>query len=60
MHWGTIILTDEPQFEAPVRFRAAAQGAGIADERVWILKIGETRAINRPATAGEVSLSQLE
>ncbi len=24
MHWGTIRLTDEPPFEPPVRFRAAA------------------------------------
>ena len=26
MHWGTIRLTDEPPFEPPERFRAAAAG----------------------------------
>lgn len=43
MHWGTIVLTDEPPFQPPVRFRAAACAAGYADERAWIMKIGETR-----------------
>ena len=28
MHWGTIVLTDEPPFEPPERFRAAAAAAG--------------------------------
>ncbi len=44
-HWGTIQLTDEPLFEPPGRFRAAATGAGYADDDVWVMKIGETRAI---------------
>jgi L-ascorbate metabolism protein UlaG (beta-lactamase superfamily) len=43
MHWGTIVLTDEPAFEPPVRFRAAARAAGYADERAWVMRIGETR-----------------
>ena len=43
MHWGTIVLTDEPPFEPPVRFRAAARAAGYADERAWVMRIGETR-----------------
>lgn len=60
MHWGTILLTDEPPFEAPDRFRAAAHAAGVADGRVWILKIGETRPINRAAAAGDASLAELE
>jgi L-ascorbate metabolism protein UlaG (beta-lactamase superfamily) len=45
MHWGTIVLTDEPQLEAPDRFRAAARAAGYADEAAWVLKIGETRSL---------------
>ena len=45
MHWGTIVLTDEPAFEPPGRFRAAASRAGVPDERVWVMKIGETRAL---------------
>jgi L-ascorbate metabolism protein UlaG (beta-lactamase superfamily) len=45
MHWGTIVLTDEPPFEPPVRFRAAARAAGYADERAWVMRIGETRPL---------------
>ncbi len=47
MHWGTIVLTDEPQFEPPGRFRAAAQRAGYRDDRAWVLRIGETRPTAR-------------
>lgn len=43
MHWGTIVLTDEPPFEPPVRFRAAALRAGYAEDRAWVMRIGETR-----------------
>lgn len=45
MHWGTVVLTDEPQFEPPERFRAATRTAGYADEDAWIMKIGETRTL---------------
>lgn len=45
MHWGTIRLTDEPPFEPPMRFRAAAAAAGFAPEAAWVLAIGETRAL---------------
>ena len=44
MHWGSIVLTDEPAFEPPGRFRAAASRAGIPDRRAWVMRIGETRA----------------
>lgn len=44
MHWGTLRLTDEPPFEPPVRFRAAAQAAGYGEDRAWVLALGETRA----------------
>jgi N-acyl-phosphatidylethanolamine-hydrolysing phospholipase D len=43
IHWGTYDLTDEPLGEPPVRFRAALAAAGIAEERGWVLRIGETR-----------------
>jgi N-acyl-phosphatidylethanolamine-hydrolysing phospholipase D len=43
MHWGTIVLTDEPPFEPPGRFRAAASRAGVPDRDVWVMRIGETR-----------------
>jgi N-acyl-phosphatidylethanolamine-hydrolysing phospholipase D len=44
MHWGTIVLTDEPPFEPPGRFRAAANRAGFSDGQAWVMRIGETRA----------------
>jgi N-acyl-phosphatidylethanolamine-hydrolysing phospholipase D len=45
MHWGTIRLTDEPPFEPPVRFRAAAAAAGYGEDDAWVMRIGETRGI---------------
>ena len=45
MHWGTIQLSDEPPFEPPERFRAAARAAGYGDDDAWVMRIGETRAI---------------
>ena len=45
MHWGTIQLTDEPPFEAPERFKAAAVAAGYQEREAWALAIGETRAL---------------
>jgi len=44
-HWGTIQLTDEPLFEPPGRFRTAARVLGYAEDDIWVMKIGETRAI---------------
>lgn len=43
MHWGTIRLTDEPPFEPPARFKAAARAAGYGEHDAWALAIGETR-----------------
>jgi L-ascorbate metabolism protein UlaG (beta-lactamase superfamily) len=45
MHWGTIALGTEPPFEAPERFRNAAQAAGLSPGNAWIMAIGETRGI---------------
>jgi len=53
MHWGTIVLTDEPPFEPPVRFREAARRAGFPDENAWVLRIGETRTIPRISSMKE-------
>lgn len=42
MHWGTIRLTDEPPFEPPERFRAAARAAGLELAREALVpSIGE-------------------
>lgn len=44
-HWGTVILTDEPPFEPPGRFRAAGAAAGLDEARLWIMAIGESRVL---------------
>jgi L-ascorbate metabolism protein UlaG (beta-lactamase superfamily) len=42
MHWGTIVLTDEPPFEPPGRFRTAAAAAGYEPGRTALVPaIGE-------------------
>ena len=45
MHWGTVILSDEPPFEPPERFHTAAIDAGFAPDQIWRLAIGETRPL---------------
>jgi L-ascorbate metabolism protein UlaG (beta-lactamase superfamily) len=42
MHWGTIRLTDEPPFEPPERFRAAARAGGYDDASALVPAIGQT------------------
>jgi N-acyl-phosphatidylethanolamine-hydrolysing phospholipase D len=45
-HWGTISsLSDEPMFEPPGRFKKAGRDGGFLDEDLWIMKVGETRAV---------------
>ncbi|HFE39356.1 MAG TPA: hydrolase [Gammaproteobacteria bacterium] len=45
-HWGTVSsLSDEPPFEPPVRFREAGIENGFSDNELWVLKVGETRAM---------------
>ncbi len=44
MHWGTFDLSDEPPAEPPERLRAEARRLGLGDDRVWVLRHGETRA----------------
>ncbi len=45
IHWGTVVLSEEPEFEPPERFRRAALQANFPAENIWALKIGETRKI---------------
>jgi N-acyl-phosphatidylethanolamine-hydrolysing phospholipase D len=44
MHFGTFDLSDEPLGEPPRRFRVSGRRSGYADEDVWVLDVGETRA----------------
>jgi L-ascorbate metabolism protein UlaG (beta-lactamase superfamily) len=45
MHWGTFALTDEPIGEPPERLRAFWAERGHAEERLWVMDVGETRAL---------------
>ena len=45
IHWGTFRLTDEPMEEPPARTRAVWRGRGLPDDRLWIARFGETRAL---------------
>jgi len=45
IHCGTIELSDESPWEPPKRFKKSAQKAGFLPEKVWIMKIGETRIL---------------
>ena len=57
-HWGTVSsLSDESPFEPPMRFKKAGIENGFTDQELWIMKIGETRAMlqtkksNKPKSA---------
>jgi N-acyl-phosphatidylethanolamine-hydrolysing phospholipase D len=43
IHWGTFDISEEPLAEPPERMLAEARRRGIAPERAWIFKLGETR-----------------
>ena len=45
MHWGTIVLTDEPQTEPVERFLKAGSRAGYDEKDLWVLKVGESRGL---------------
>lgn len=45
-HWGTISsLSDEPPFEPPIRFRKSALANGFSEDAIWVMQVGETKAI---------------
>jgi N-acyl-phosphatidylethanolamine-hydrolysing phospholipase D len=45
MHWGTFKLTDEPLGEPPERVRSAFRERGHDPSRLWVMDLGETRAL---------------
>ena len=47
MHWGTAILSLEPIWEPPVRFKANAQKFGYKKEDAIIFKIGEIKKLDQ-------------
>jgi L-ascorbate metabolism protein UlaG (beta-lactamase superfamily) len=45
-HWGTVSsLSDEPPFDPPKRFKKAGIEHGFYEQNIWVMKIGETRAL---------------
>ncbi|HEX8850931.1 MAG TPA: MBL fold metallo-hydrolase [Gemmatimonadaceae bacterium] len=48
VHWGTFRLTDEPTDEPPRRASRAWAARGLAPDRCWLLRHGETRTMPRP------------
>jgi len=47
MHWGTFRLTDEPLGEPPERLRTFWKERALDPSRLWVLDLGETRALTR-------------
>ena len=45
MHWGTFRLTDEPIGEPVERIRRYWTERGLEPDRLWVLDVGETRAL---------------
>jgi L-ascorbate metabolism protein UlaG (beta-lactamase superfamily) len=45
MHWGTFKLTDEALGEPPERMRAWWRDRGHDADRLWVMDVGETRAL---------------
>lgn len=55
MHWGTIALTPENPFDAPTKFRQAAERQGLGAEKAVVMKIGESVNLS----AGDLALPHL-
>ncbi len=47
MHWGTIRLSNESFQQQAQAFRKAADARGLSAEQAWILKIGESRFLDK-------------
>lgn len=55
LHWGTIQLGDDRPAEGQARFLEGAKALGLSSDRVWLMKIGETRVLPRRPNAPELT-----
>jgi N-acyl-phosphatidylethanolamine-hydrolysing phospholipase D len=55
MHWGTLNLSDEPVDEPIARLKKAAQSRNFESDAVWLMKLGETRPLQRGTLAPQQS-----
>ncbi|MEX2049135.1 MAG: MBL fold metallo-hydrolase [Gemmatimonadota bacterium] len=53
IHWGTFRLTTEPLDEPPRRVTERWSTVGLDDSRLWIARLGETRAVHVRGAARE-------
>ena len=49
IHWGTFRLTDERAEEPPERLSRVWREAGLVDDRLWVMRHGETRTLGAPS-----------
>ncbi len=54
IHWGTLVLSDEPIQQPPLDLASARQQAGIAEAAFPVWAIGETKTFTLPATTPAV------
>lgn len=56
MHWGTFVLTDEPQDEPPRRLATARAERGVPPESFVVMRHGETRRLEPPVLSSRSAL----
>ena len=45
MHWGTVVLSLEPIFEPPKRFKNSAKQFGYDPDDIFVFKIGQVEPL---------------
>ncbi len=58
MHWGTLNLSDEPVDEPIKRFKQAAKTQNFTSNAIWLMKLGETRLLQKDALVPSIMLNK--